>query len=120
MVKNDLLHPGHEVVHILVDDGLKGAQGAGAKGRGDLPGHVPVADRVLLPDQAAEVLAAVLEVGLDKVLHVLVLRRVDVREGLGREEGELVGCDPDGRAVLVQRLLDRPGPPSGYPVVGIP
>lgn len=75
---------------------------------------------IFFPDEATEVLAAILEVGLDEDLQVLVLRRVDVGECLGREESELIWRDPDNRPVLVQYLLDRPGPPPGEPVVGIP
>ena len=118
--RRDLLHSRNEVVHMLVHDGLQSPQGPSAERRGDLSGHAAMLDRIFFPYQAAEVLAAILEVGLDEVLEILVLRRVDVAEGLGREERELVGRDPHDRPVLVQCLLDRPGPPSGEPVVRIP
>lgn len=121
LVRREFLHPHHEVVHILVHDRLQGPQEPAAEGRGDLPGHAAMSHGIFLPDEAAEALAPVLEVGLDEILQVLVLRRVDVREGLGREEGQLVGRDPDGPGpVPAQGALDRPGPPPGEPVVGIP
>lgn len=104
----DLLHPLHEVVGVLVHDGLEGPYRAGAERGEDVPCDLAVSHGVLLPDNAAEVGTAVLEVRLSKELQALVRRRVDVDKGLGREEDELVGSDPHHVAVLVQRLLNGP------------
>ena len=119
-IHRGLLHPRYKVVHVLVHDRLQGPQEPSAERRGDPSGHVAMPDGILFPDEATEVLAAVLEIGLDEVLQVLVLRRVDVGEGLGRKESEFIGRDSDYRPVLVHCLLNCPGPPSGKPVVGIP
>lgn len=72
-IRIDLLHPCDKVVHVLVYDGLQASLEAAAESRGHLPGHFTMPDRVLFPDETAEVLPTVLEVGLDEVFHVLVL-----------------------------------------------
>lgn len=93
---------------MLVDDGLQDAQEPSAERRGDLSGHVAMLDGIFFPDEATEVLAVVLEVGLEEVLQVLVLWRVDVGEGLRPEESELIGCDPDDRSITCPRLSRSP------------
>lgn len=104
----DLLHPFHEVVGVLVHDGLERPYRAGAERGEDLPGDLAVSYGVLLPDDAAEVGTTVLEVRLFEELQPLVRRRIDIDKGLGREEDELVGGDPDHVAVLVQHFLNGP------------
>lgn len=79
---------------MLEHGGLQGPQEPSAEGRGDLSSHAAMFDRILFPDKATEIFTAVLEVSFDEDFQVLVLWRVDVGECLGREEGELIRCDP--------------------------
>lgn len=103
-----------------VQDGLQAPKEPSTERRANLSGHFAMLDRIFFPYEPTEVLAAVLEVRLDENLQILVLRRVDVGESLGREESKFIGCNPDDRPVLVQCLLDCPRPPSRQPVISIP
>lgn len=83
-----------------------------------------MANGILFPDNATQILAAVLKVRLNKDLEVLLVRRIDIRgcisellrsqdrvltkERLRGEENKLVGSDAKDIAILAQGILNRP------------
>lgn len=112
----ELFHSCHEVVHVLVHYRLQRSRESSAESRSNLLRNLAMANWILcevwvqksvafachiilslltFPHKTTEVLAAILEVSLDKVLQILVLRCVNVGERLRREESKFIRCDAD-------------------------
>lgn len=93
---------------MLMDQRFQCSDGAAAEGGSQLSGDFVMADRIHFPSNAAEILAAILKVGLGESLKTFVLRRVNVDEGLGVAEDEFVGCDAYDRAIFPETVLYSP------------